>query len=377
MESKIMQTATEVLRHYYNGGSDIIETLDEFFYSHDVSYTLSKDKNLVILNYRQDTDKVNPVTNQCRGLVLSTQDWSPVAVPFSRFFNYYKNLPEHKTFFDHGAVDGYTKIDGSLMIVYFYENQWRANTRKTFGDGPVYNGMTWQNIFFKIFGQHNLSLLNPDLTYLFELQTPWTQVVQYVPEPKITLLSQFDKNGNEHATIYKFNNVYAPEHKKFFSLQEVLELVQKESEKDPCFEGFVLRNNLNHRMKIKSESYLNFHRICTTNLSDIKLIDLYCNCDDMDELQHIAPHLKERLNNIRQVEEKIEKDFFTLCFLVKSYSTKKEAYLAVKESWLADLVMRWFCSRDLYTPAQFLQSKTFSKKYKANILKKVWMNDTR
>lgn len=71
----------------------------------------SKYPNLVGLVYCQiDSPKLHPIVRECRGLILDeTNNWSVVAYPFFRFFNYEEGGADK---IDWNTATTYTKLDG-------------------------------------------------------------------------------------------------------------------------------------------------------------------------------------------------------------------------------------------------------------------------
>lgn len=79
---------------------------------------------LVILNYDQiESPKLDPFVREARGLVLNSNDFSLVARSFPRFFNW-GEVPEEMDQFDFTDFTVQSKEDGSLALLYYFENNW-------------------------------------------------------------------------------------------------------------------------------------------------------------------------------------------------------------------------------------------------------------
>lgn len=79
---------------------------------------------LMILNYGIDSPKFDPLVQDCRGLVLD-DNFNLVARAFSRFFNWGEiQNPQ----FNFNKFNIHEKIDGSLILLYFFDGNWYANT---------------------------------------------------------------------------------------------------------------------------------------------------------------------------------------------------------------------------------------------------------
>lgn len=84
---------------------------------------------LLIWNYTEKVQYDNlwdDITSVCRGLITN-QDGRIVARPFRKFFNIEEGRHQETDQFEI-----YEKMDGSLGIVFFYENEWHIATRGSF-----------------------------------------------------------------------------------------------------------------------------------------------------------------------------------------------------------------------------------------------------
>lgn len=207
--------------------------------------------DLLILNYSQiDSPRFHPICDDCRGLVLDT-DYNLVARSFSRFYN----LSERKDIYDWTGACVTEKHDGSLILVY-YHNGWRVNTRGSFGDGLI-NGSsyTWRNLVWSLL---DITRLDTSLTYVFELCSPYNRVVRAYPEPKLYLLTAFHGVNELNYPDLPDINVEVTKQYDMKSDRDILNYI--DSINDPTFEGFVVRNHLNDRIKVKAESYVRLHK---------------------------------------------------------------------------------------------------------------------
>lgn len=232
---------------------------------------------LAILNYNQiESPKTHPIVRECRGLVLERDTWKLVARAFPRFFNWGEVEDELRIFnWDDCHVQG--KEDGSLGILYNYKGEWHFNTRGSFADSTMsFQEFTWQQLFCAAFGVETLSdlsghvALSPRNTYVFELVSPYNQIVRQYDNPAVYLLSVF--RGREEVSLAEADfmaelmnrnrlNVWRPAVWKFDNIKDVEDHVYTLSEQDQTFEGVVLRDNENRRWKIKSGTYVALHRM--------------------------------------------------------------------------------------------------------------------
>jgi hypothetical protein len=95
--------------------------------------THSKYPELISLSYDQlkSNFKAKEV-QECRGLILNTnKDFEVVSFPYLKFFNYCEG---NSSKIDWENCRVYEKIDGSLMILYFYNEEWHVSTTSLPGD---------------------------------------------------------------------------------------------------------------------------------------------------------------------------------------------------------------------------------------------------
>jgi RNA ligase len=235
---------------------------------------------LTIWNY---TDKVqyeglwDEVTLSCRGLV--TDDIGiVVASPFKKFFNIEegKHTPTSE-------FDVYEKMDGSLIIVFWYDGGWLVASRGSFTSEQA---VAASKIFFDKL-EHNFSI---GITYLFEFTANWNRiVVDYGDEDNLTLLGAIRTNDETEATYEQLEMIAKGANcdvvKKYDGIQDYTTLkgIIKNDQ-----EGFVVRFSNGDRMKIKGEEYLRLHKVMT-NLSTTAVWEVLSNGGNMDDLLKDVP----------------------------------------------------------------------------------------
>jgi RNA ligase len=114
---------------------------------------------LTIWNY---TDKVqyenlwDEVTLMCRGLVTDHKG-DIVAKSFDKFFNI-----EEGKFEPTENFEVWEKMDGSLLIVFWYEGKWIVATRGSFTSDQAIKGV-------ELLKKYNTDIMFRHLTYCFEI----------------------------------------------------------------------------------------------------------------------------------------------------------------------------------------------------------------
>jgi len=284
--------------------------------------------DLTIWNYspKVQYEKLwDDITIQCRGLVTNSKG-DIVARPFKKFFNYEEHKPEDIPNEDYVV---YEKMDGSLGILFYYEeeltderryNIWFNNNYETgmerfFDpnnlpdfDNPYYEPTPktkgeWilatrgsftspQSIKGKeiLDNKYDISSLRKDNTYLFEIIYPENRiVVDYKGEEKLVLLGAIHtETGNEvpDSSLFFMEEGGFELVTTYKTWGEEYDLLQEEISKDR--EGYVIRFKNGFRMKIKGEEYKRLHKILT-NISNRDIWEYLKDNKPFDELLEKVP----------------------------------------------------------------------------------------
>jgi T4 RnlA family RNA ligase len=260
---------------------------------------------LTIWNYSQNTQyesKWDEITLQCRGLVTDT-DGNVIARPFKKFFNMEegKHTPTSE-------FDVYEKMDGSLIIVFWYEGGWVVASRGSFSSDQA---VAASKIFFDKL-DHNFSI---GITYLFEFTANWNRiVVDYGDVDNLTLLGAIRTDDETEATYEQLEMIASGANcdvvKRYDGIKDysTLKGIIKDNQ-----EGFVIRFSNGDRMKIKGDEYVRLHRIMT-EVSTKSVWEVLSNGDNMEGLLKDVPDefydkIKEYETELRTNYNKIE----TIC----------------------------------------------------------------
>jgi hypothetical protein len=223
---------------------------------------------LVILNYDQiDSPRFHPITRECRGLVLDRRDWSVVARGFPRFFNAGEHREDDEKFdwFDFSIQ---SKEDGSLMLLYWWNNAWHVNTRGSFATGECGQGTskTWEEVFCEAgIDEVAMDSLDPTYTYVFELCSLYNKVVRRYERPTLFLLTEvcniFGVEVNRDAVDRDAQalRVKRPETFQMSGIEGICSFL--EAHPDATFEGVVVRDCNDNRLKIKNKRYVALHHM--------------------------------------------------------------------------------------------------------------------
>jgi len=227
---------------------------------------------LTIWNYSQTTQyegKWDEVITICRGLVTDDKG-NIIARPFKKFFNMEEGkhtpTPEFEVF---------EKMDGSLGIMFLYNNELICATRGSFTSDQA----KWMANFAKKYNYKDIIV--GGFTYLFEIIYPENRiVVEYNGQERLVLLgiikTETGKEISYHALPFdEFDVVKKYDGIKDYSILK--KLVNNNQE------GFVVRFSNGDRMKIKGEEYIRLHKIMT-NLSTTAIWEILSNGNNIEEL---------------------------------------------------------------------------------------------
>ncbi len=234
--------------------------------------------DLFIYNYspKAQYERVwNEVTLNCRGLIMDGA-MNVVARPFQKFFNLGEQENQH---IPNEPFEVYEKMDGSLGILYWYNNQPHIATRGSFTSDQSVKA----NAILHEKYSHVLPLLNPAKTYLFEIIYPENRiVVDYGSTEDLVLLSVLDIATGLEDTL---PDVGFPIVKRYSGINDINQLQALEENNR---EGFVIRFASGLRYKVKFKEYIRIHRIIT-QVSNISIWEYLRAGNTLDELLDRVP----------------------------------------------------------------------------------------
>lgn len=214
---------------------------------------------LVLFNY---TDKAvfdrawDEYTLFSRGTVYEIETGNLVATPFEKFFNYGElDLDLQQKLLTETGFDVYEKADGSLGIIYFYDGEWRVNTRGSFTSDQAVKGK-------EILAKYDLSGIPRDITLLAEIIYPENRIiVDYGDQEKLVLLGAYQEGTDLNAEIYDLGRNLKMEVAKKMKFSTVDSLIEARENLPAQEEGFVVRFKDGLRVKFKGVEYLRIARI--------------------------------------------------------------------------------------------------------------------
>lgn len=292
--------------------------------------------NLVLLKYDQLNSPIgDPLAQQCRGIILDEDDdWKIVSYPYNKFFNHGEG---HAAEIDWQTARVYEKLDGSIMVLFNYRNEWLVASNGSpdaGGEVPHNRNKTFKMLFWQTFQEMGYNLpKNKDMCYMFELMTPENRVVvphktnrlvlhgaRYVTEKMgyQEVVPEFaaGENGWECAKTYPLNDLQG-----VLSMAETLNGIENE--------GFVVCDRWFNRQKIKVKGYVALHHL-KSSLSIRRLVEIVQSNEGEEFLRYFPEYYDEFWDikdKFRILCEKAEAEYSKY----KDIEIQKDFALAIKD----------------------------------------------
>lgn len=288
------------LQQALKSGAETLESLTAKYYIKVKQHP--KFPELSMLKYDQiNSNMSNELVQECRGIIFNTTDWSIVARPFNKFFNYGEPLAAK---IDWSTARVQEKLDGSLTIAFYYKGSWNAASSGTPDAGGNVNNsnMTFSSLFWETWNKMGYGTLgmHPTLTYMFELMTKHNRVVVSHPEPKLVLIGARDTiSGQEFNSMVFVDQFKVVREFGIRSLDEVKASMEHFSGLEQ--EGYVVVDGDFNRVKIKHPMYVTAHHMIDS-LSPKRVLDIVRT----GETPEILAHFPEWSNEISVIREKYQ-----------------------------------------------------------------------
>jgi len=311
----------------------------ELIAEHGVYASFSKSGHKFSLNYDQiEAKEGDPLAQECRGLILSCETGvslasqaltvpgqktsynhlSPgktvvLAYPMKRFFNYGQGCAANINWTDP-KLSVLEKLDGTLCIVYWdpFTSQWCVATRSVSeADLLMDNGLfTFRSLFEKAVEEttHGLpfdqltNYLNKDITYCFELTTPYNRIVVNYSGCGITLLSARKLHNHKEVDPNSLGlEVASVPIVQAHSYNSVTELIDWVSSLNPMeHEGVVVRDGDFNRIKVKNAAYVAYNKVRDTlATSERNCVELILAEKDDDVISFLPEEIVKNLQKIK------------------------------------------------------------------------------
>lgn len=299
---------------------------------------ISEEDGYVLFKYNQiESDFSEEICCEARGLILdSTNNFKVVRFAFEKFFN----LGEpHAATIDWQSAVATEKIDGSLISVWWGRNKWHVSTNSTIDafKAPLDSIYSNFGLLFAVAAMNSGFSWEPLIKgycYTFELVSRYNQVVIKYDEPKLyhictrLMASSFPEMG-QNIGVEKPKSYYANSEKDF------VELVNNMNEEH---EGVVVKDRFGNRVKIKTKTYFQLHKMRNNGNINIETIVELIRTNEHHEFLAYFPEFKPYFSQIEENLEVINTLIEEIIAEVKSWynqhpvATQKDFALAFKDS---------------------------------------------
>ncbi len=307
-----------------------------------------KYRNLHMFKYNQiDSPMGSKVVQACRGIILDADnDWAPVCHTYNKFFNLQEG---HAAEIDWDTAKVYEKLDGSLMQLYYYDNQWHVATSGTpDADCSVpFGNMTFKDLFWQTWDelgyefpmQPSRHLYDPVayFCFAFELMTKYNYVVVRHEKPRLVLHGCRNLiNDIQNKVIYSHEvdptwlgtwNKWEIVKQFDFGYDDATAALLKMDGGNQ--EGFVIVDGSKNRVKMKCEDYVKKHRL-VSSLSQRNMLDLVRTNEGTEFLAYF-PEWKDVYDEIKEkydaLTAEVDQDYKKL----KGITNQKDYAFRVKK----------------------------------------------
>jgi len=329
-----MAEQKSALRQYLLSGNSL-KSLTENPYNIKIKRHV-KYPNLVMFKYSQlNSDFSKKLVKEARGIILDENDnWKVVSFPYIKFFNHGE---KYAAKIDWGTTRVYEKLDGSLMVLYYYDGAWHISSSGVpDASGYVNDSLSFKDLFWETWNDVMKYNLPKDRTkcYIFELMTPHNQVVVYHQTSKIVLhgVRCILTLKEEDPAIYaKENNWNLVSSFDFADIPSVLEAANKIKPRE--MEGYILCDSQYNRLKIKNAEYVKLSYIKTNIIKPADLITVVQK-NEGDEVLVAFPHLKPEYDLLKNKYDAICSEIYAAWEDNKQYAhDSKEFANKIKNLW--------------------------------------------
>ena len=264
---------------------------------------------LTIYNYtgKAQFEKVwNPTTRHCRGLVLDGH-FQTIARPLPKFFN----LNEEPGELPNGTPDIYEKLDGSLILLFFFADQWQVASRGSFISEQADKA---RELLPKY--QDDVANLDRTNTYVLEVIYPSNRIViNYGAAERLVMLSGIRTATGDEVPLA---DIPWSDRAKTYPATDLAAWIEAiDPSQYPNHEGFILKWPCGFRVKYKLEEYVRLHRI-QGRIQDKDIWECVKNGQPLDDFLENRPD--EFFQRVKTVQKRLLEEYAAIEATVESLS---------------------------------------------------------
>ncbi len=210
----------------------------------------------------------NDYTCVARGLILDVKHKKIVATPFPKFFN----VGEHSNLIPNEPFISYEKLDGSLIIAFYYNGEWHTATKGSFFSEQA----QWAKKQLQPYEEH----LDQNVTYLFEAIYPENRIVVKYDYEGLVLLGAYDNQDGKEIPLWAMQGGLPFRAAKTYDMKSLESLLEEAQSLSANEEGWVIRFASGLRLKVKGAEYKRIHAM-VSRLSPLSVWESMKNEDDL------------------------------------------------------------------------------------------------
>lgn len=237
----------------------------------------------------------NIYTLMSRGLILSPKEKRVVCFCMPKFFN----ASELEYDLPNLSFSTKQKVDGSCIMIYYYDNKWNCSTRGSFSSDQA----IWANKY--LYDKVDVNKLDKNTNYICEAIYKANRIVAEYDWEGLVLLTAY-KNGieQEYKSIPQINGLRYLGEQSFSSIDDIVNICKTLSYNE---EGFVVRFSNGFRVKIKSNEYMKVHKLKST-LSPLSVWESLRDCISIEEsIKNLPDEFFDVYRNLKKIfEDKLE-----------------------------------------------------------------------
>lgn len=231
------------------------------------SLKIKKSGKYVLFMYNQiESDFYIPLVREARGIIIDIDRIVPVCWAFNKFGNYGEGYIDE---IDWSTAHVQEKVDGSIIKIWF-DGSWHMSSngmidahdaildQSNISLGQIVDDLGWINY----------SCWNPNYTHIFELVSPYNQVVIDYGKTELYYIGRRNMITGEEEfvdrTIVNRGDIRVPREYSLNTLEDCLvaaKSLESEGVSQIEHEGFVVVDANFHRIKIKNPAYVAAHHI--------------------------------------------------------------------------------------------------------------------
>ena len=264
-------------------------------------------------------------------------------MPFYKFGNYGESYADK---IDWNTAKAEEKLDGSLIKVWCCNDNWIVSTNGTIfakkANIGSENEIPSAAAVYKNFGdlfeaaaadaKLDITALNPQYTYMFELVSPYNRVV--VPYETINL---FHIGTRDNTTLKELEADIGIAKPKTYQCNNINDLIEMASKLRYCEEGYVVKDANYRRIKVKSPAYVAVSHLIS-GINENRFLELLRTNEAGEFLSYFPEYtvhidaLKNKLASFEQYLAAVIKEKITHV----NYETRKDfAEMATKTKYPA------------------------------------------